>query len=959
MPFSRARLRSFLSVLLLASAPAFAQVPATEEIPLPEHPRPDFERPDWLNLNGPWAFRSDSTDAGLRERWADGAADGEAAGAGGFPERITVPFSWGSPLSGVEDEADIGWYARTVEVPARWDGRRVFLVIGASDWRTTAWLDGEELGTQQGGYTPFAFELTPHVRPGDRHRLVMRVDDTPHGYRLEGKQGYGNARGIWQTPYLEARGDAALEWVHFTPDIHEGRVTVEARLLEPAPSDLTLRLTFRTGGLPEATHRVPRGAREARFDVPVPGARLWSLDDPFLYDVIARLEGAAHPDVVSTYFGMREISVVDLPGTDHRYVALNGRPVYLQLALDQAYHPEGFYTFPSDEALRDEVLRARQIGLNGLREHVKIESPRKLYWADRLGMLVMADVPNWWGLPSDTAFAEHDHALRGMVARDYNHPSIFSWIPFNETWGLYTETGVDEEGEDVWEYLPETQRRVAAIYRLTRSLDPSRLVEDNSVCCGRGHTETDLNTWHAYLPGDAWDAELDSVSAGAFPGSQWNFEAGFSQGRQPLINSEFGNVWGYEGSTGDVDFSWDYHRALDAFRRHPRVAGWLYTEHHDVVNEWNGYWRYDRSEKESGLGELVEGMSLRDLHGPFYIAAGEDVSREAAGGETVQVPLWASFLTDTQAHGDTLFLETELYGWDALGERRTYGTARRAVPYRPWMSEALAPLPVTMPDGPAVAVLALRLVSATGEVLHRNLTTFVVTGEPPDEVRLADGRTARLVRVTPGAFSDAQWSLRQWNVLDGLKVNGAGAGFFEYRYPWPGGLDAADVEAATFLVEASSRPLLGRDRPDAGTGEGDFMRGGGTYDPGLNPNAYPMTDETRFPSAVTVRVGGHVAARHELADDPADHRGILSWHSQLDDGHLREAGTYGELLRVAIPRAALDEAAARVELVIRLEVDEALPGGLAIYGARFGRFPLDPTVVFLLAADAPPSADGH
>jgi hypothetical protein len=178
-------------------------------------------------------------------------------------------------------------------------------------------------------------------------------------------------------------------------------------------------------------------------------------------------------------------------------------------------------------------------------------------------------------------------------------------------------------------------------------------------------------------------------------------------------------------------------------------------------------------------------------------------------------------------------------------------------------------------------------------------------------------------------------------------VNGAGSGYFEYRVPWPKALALSDLAAATFLVEASAKQLFGKDRPDAREMSGDYMRGLGTLDPSRNPNAYPMTDETRYASAVTVRVNGVAAGRQDLPDDPADHRGILSWHSQLKDKKLREAGSYGYLVEVPIPRAALEKAAAEGALVVRLEVDEALPGGLAIYGARFGRYPLDPTVVFV------------
>ncbi len=930
-----------------------------QDIPLPEHPRPDFERPAWVNLNGRWQFRFDPGDEGLVQKWQDG----EAA----FPLAITVPFPWGSALSGVSDRAQIGWYwgsalsgvsdraqigwyARTIEIPAGWKGQRVFLVIGAADWHTTAWLDGRKLGEHQGGYTPFEFELTPHLRPGAPQRLTLRVDDVDRAFKLEGKQGYGNARGIWQTPYLEARGASALAALHLSPDIDAGKVTVEADLLEAAPQDLTLRLAFQTGGVAAVEHRIPRGQTGVRFEVAIPQPRRWSLEDPFLYQVEAHLAGTGQgPDVVRTYFGMRKISVVNLPGTDHRYVALNDEPVYLQLTLDQAYHPDGFYTFPRDEFVRDEVLRARQIGLSGLREHVKVESPRKLYWADRLGVLIMADVPNSWGKPTPEMRREVEGTLRGMIRRDYNHPSVFAWVPFNETWGLFSNVPKPGQEKPDRVYRPETQAWVASIYRLAKSLDPTRLVEDNSVCCGRGHTETDLNSWHAYLPGWAWDEELDKVSTETHSGSTWNFEEGYKQDRQPNINSEFGNVWGYEGSTGDVDWSWDYHRAVNAFRRHPKVAGWLYTEHHDVINEWNGYWRFDRTEKFTGMDGLVEGMTLRDLHAPLYVAVGApaDLSRSVKVGETVEVPLWASFLTGSTAWGNALVLEARLYGWNTLGRRQTTFTTRRTLAYRPWMSEALAPLSVPMPEEPGVAVLAVELTDRAGIVLHRNFTTFVVEGPRPDEVTLPDGRRAHVSRIDPAGFSSARWTIKQWNVLDGLKVNGAGSGYFEYRLAWPEGLNLTDVAAAAFLVEASAKQLYGKDREGAGEMAGDYMRGRGTHDPSRNPNAYPMTDEVRFPSAVTIRVNGVVAGRYELADDPADHRGILSWHAQLRDRRLREAGSYGYLLEIEVPRAALERAAAQGALLIRLEVDEALPGGLAIYGARFGRYPVDPTVVFV------------
>jgi hypothetical protein len=936
---------AFLATLCAASDVA-AQAGAVDSVPLPENPRPDFERADWVNLNGRWQFAFDAKDAGERSGWHRTGLPS--------PRRILVPYSWGSPASGVPDSADIGWYARTITIPERWRGRRVYLVVGASDWRTSVWLDGVKLGEHQGGYTPFSTELTKVAKAGTSQRLTMRVDDSPHPFKLEGKQGYGKARGMWQTVYLEARGDAPLESLHFTPDIDRGVVTVDARLADAAPRDVTLRVAVTNrDGVPVAPQRIARGQRTARFEIALPNARLWSLEDPFLHEVSATVSAVGiATDSVRSYFGMRKISTMDLPGTSHAYVAINGKPIYLQLALDQAYHPTGFYTFPSDSFTRMEILRARQIGLNGLREHIKIETPRKLYWADKLGVLIMADVPNWWGPPTDTAFREHDDAMRAMIDRDYNHPAVFAWVAYNEAWGIVSKVN----GKDV--YLPETQARVVESVKLAKSLDSTRLVEDNSPCCGRGHTVTDINSWHEYLGGWQWEAQLKRYTDSTFVGSTWNFERGYKQGHQPMMNSEFGNVWGYSGSTGDVDWSWDYHRAIDVFRRHPAMAGWLYTEHHDVINEWNGYWRFDRTKKETGVGDIVEGMTLRDFHSPYYVAVGRDLSESTTAGQRVEVPLWASFLASDRPAGDSLVLRTELYGWNSLGERRQYETSRRMVAFRPYMSEPLAPLTVTMPTEPAVVVLATRLEDRLGTVLHHNFTTFVVEGAPPTDVTLADGRRARISRVSAANPSDARWSLKTWKVLDGLKVDGAGSGYFEYRIPWPAGLQRADVDDAVFLVEASSKQLYGKDRDTTTREGGDYMRGGGLHDPSRNRNAYPMTGERQFPSAVSVWVNGVAAGRKELDDDPADSRGILSWHSQLRDKFLREAGSYGQLLRVAVPPAALDAGAKTGSLVVRLEVSDALPGGLAIYGARFGRYPVDPTVAFALKGGTTAKAVG-
>jgi hypothetical protein len=931
-----------LSPLLLAPAAA-GQAARASDLPLPEHPRPDLERADWINLNGSWAFRFDQADAGERERWFESAPVG-------FPLAIRVPFSWGSKLSGVGDEADVGWYARTIRVPEAWRGKRVFLVVGASDWRTSGWLDGNPLGTYQGGYTPFELELTKLVRPGEEQRIVLRVDDSPHPFKLEGKQGYGPARGLWQTVYLEARPSVFVDSFEFRPDVERKRIEVLVRLSDPVPVQAAVALKVRaadgTDPFTGDTRRVlATNERAVRLTMPMgQSPHLWSPDDPFLYEAALSLIGPGGEDHVKTYFGMRSVGVARLPGLGHPYVALNGRPIYLEMTLDQGWHPEGFYTWPSDAAMREEILIARRLGLNAIRTHVKAELPRKLYWADRLGILVMSDVPNTWGEPDAAMRQEWETALRGMVRRDFNHPSIFSWVLFNEQWGLLTKGASGKTS-----CLPETQEWVATRVDLAKQLDPTRLVEDDSPCCGGGHVKTDLNSWHMYLPGWKWREQLDDAEAQTFPGSTWNYVGGHRQGEEPMLNSECGNVWGYEGSTGDVDWSFDYHAMMNELRRHPKVAGWLYTEHHDVVNEWNGYVRADRSAKDTGLGDLVPGMSLRDLHSAFYVVPGSYPTTAARPGETVKVPLWASSLTDVSP-GVELLLKMELGGVDELGRSREWWHGERSVPFAPWMSRELEPVEVKMPDRRAVAVLRVVLEDPSGRVLHRNFTAFVV-GEgasPRDETVSEEGQTRRMLRVAPRDRTASRWSLREWDAMDGAKVNGAGSGFFEYRLAWPRGLRPEDVGGATLLAELGAKELFGKDRVGSGKVEGDFMLGAGTHDPALNPNAYPMTDVHTHPSAVRVRVNGVAAGTFDLPDDPADHRGLLSWHAQKRDGRLREAGSYGYLVSASVPEAALRAAFSSGEIVLRFEVDDALPGGLAVYGETSGRYPLDPTLVLTL-----------
>ena len=935
-----------LCAAALAGATALAQgTQAAAEIPLPEHPRPDWERTQWLNLNGKWHFAFDREDGGLSQKWQE-------AGDAVFSREILVPFPWGSELSGTTDEADIGWYRRDIEVPAEWKGKRVFLVIGASDHDTSAWIDGRRLGEHSGGYTPFEFELTGQVKWGKKQKLTLRVwdlaseaarkkDRSGGDWRLFGKQGYGNARGVWQTVYLEARGMEYLETVHFTPDIDRGLATAEVRLGAPAKLPLSLEIAFAAGDREgPVTAKILPGQMKATLDIPLPKARLWTLDDPYLYEVECRLSpttpNGPAPDAVKTYFGMRKVGVGKTP-TGHPYVTLNGKPVYLQLTLDQSYHPKGFYTFPSDDFMRREIELSKELGLTGNRIHIKVEVPRKLYWADRLGLLIMADVPNAWGPASEAMFREHRFCMEDMIRRDYNHPCIFSWVLFNETWGLFDD-GRQFPRDKTERYAPWVRREVARAYERAKALDPTRLVEDNSPC-NNDHIVTDINTWHTYLPGYNWEGCVEGWCRKTFPGSKSNFIGGFQQGGQPMFNSECGNVWGYKGSTGDIDWSWDYHWMLNAFRRRMKCAGWLYTEHHDVINEWNGYVRYDRTAKFTGIPELTGGrMTLRDLHADAYLPLDPAFARRFEAGAVWKMPVGISLATDCYA-GMRFTLASRLIYLDATG--REHDEERPAAgPFTlfSWQNGLLAEVPVALP-GEAAAGVAYFALLPEGETddakaIARNFACFAT-----DAAKRGAG-AALVASAAPGAYAKSSWSRKEWKVLGGLKVCGAGAGFFEYVFDVPEG-----ARTAVFRAEVSSKRLNAKDLDGAKAATGaedlDCMLGGGHYDRSKNKNSYPMTSEDRWPGAVKVYVNGTLVKTQALPDDPADHRGILSWLSQPRDKTLHEAGSYGCPVAAEIPEEVLIKGKGKA--TVRLEADAA---GLAIYGERFGRIPCDPCLEF-------------
>lgn len=897
--------------------------------PLPEHPRPDFQREEIINLNGYWDFEFDQDNRGLKENWAVNKTS--------FSEKILVPFPWGSKLSEIENQADIAWYHKKIILPTSWESQRPFLVIGASDWETSVYLDGKLLGKHQGGYTPFDFDLSAYEL-GVEHDLVIRVDDIRRDFTLYGKQGYGDAKGIWQTIYLEPRGLDYIQSFQINPDIDREVLKVKAILGNPASQNIPLRLSIQTKGDIANFQAIQQGQKTLDFEIPFPDGHLWTLEDPFLYDYSVELGEGNYKDSFKGYFGYRKISADFLPGTDISYVMLNNKPVYLKLALDQSYHPEGFYTFPTDDFMRNEILIAKKIGLNGIRTHIKVDVPRKLYWADKLGLFIMSDLPNSWGEPKGQMKVESEQTLRELIARDYNHPSIFSWIVFNEGWGLFSN--VEENGKKTRKYLPETQKWVVEMVNLAKGLDPSRLVEDNSICCDFKHVDTDIHSWHSYLPGYEWDKFLQTQVDSTFAGSTWNFMPGYKQGNQPMINSEFGNVWGYNGSTGDVDITYDYHRSMNAFRNHLKIAGWLYTEHHDVINEWNGYVRFDRSPKYFGLSDIVPGMSIRDLHSDFYISTGQDISFEGFPGDTLSIPLKLSALTDVPSPKDLLIIKKEFYGTTAWGEKKNYWVKYDTIQWKPWTVSALPEEKIVYPEEKSINTLSFTIMSLNGKEYHKNFVSIIV--QAGEEVPINDSYIFLSKNV--GDYSNANFKIKTWKGVRGHKINGFGEGYFEFEFDIPKDLTVSKVECIDFIAEMSSKALLGKDKIGGEEMQGDYMLGKGTFDPGKNPNAYPQTDDSLNPAFIQVYGNDQLLDSFQIADDPADHNGILSWFYQKEDRTLDEAGTYGYLYQVPMNQAAIQQAIYTGKLKVKIQVIEGSPNGISIYGDHSGKYIINPTL---------------
>jgi len=567
-----------------------------ESIPRPEHPRPDFMRSRWINLNGQWEFAFDDDCVGEKEGWysAEKAFDG----------RIIVPFPYQSRLSGIHDESfhDVIWYRRKFDIPDDWSSGRVLLHIGAVDYKSRVWVNGRLTGKHVGGYSPFDVDITGVVKPGGNSLVVEAIDK--HGDQPRGKQSselkpegciYTRVSGIWQTVWLEHAGETYIRLFRLTQDIDRKQLKISISLAgRIRRARLDARVILNGAELVKRSFTLNRS--QSILKMPVGYLRKWTPETPDLYRMEFDLfEDSRLLDHVTSYFGVRTISVKG------RRILLNGKPYYLKLALDQGYYPDGLYAAPSDSAMKRDVEAVKKLGLNGVRKHQMPPDPRYLYWADKIGILVWEEMGDWGMSLASRNLEPFLAEWKAIIDRDFNHPSVIVWVPFNER----------DPGE-----TPDALSFITSVYKATKKLDPTRLVIDNS---GYNHTASDIIDIHDYTGWQGGYVFTEGWRQGRLkrlgpysPHRPLMFK-GFKYSGQPVVISEYGG-WGIKSFGPLIDrkfhaygpaledeyeFISKYRDVTLAIMAEAGVSGFCYTQLYDVEGEVNGFMTYDRRWKVS------------------------------------------------------------------------------------------------------------------------------------------------------------------------------------------------------------------------------------------------------------------------------------------------------------------------------------------------------------------------
>ena len=530
---------------------------------LPEYPRPQMVRSQWLNLNGVWQYQSGNEGDALPTKQK-------------LSSEILVPFPVESALSGVMEHHERLWYRRNFTVPTTWKNKQLMLNFGAVDYESEVFVNGKSVGVHKGGYEQFSYDITPYLKGSGAQELIVRVfDPTEAGGQPRGKQTtkpggimYTPTTGIWQTVWLEPVARTSIQSLHMIPDVDNKRVrfTVNATA---ATSSTRAVVKIMDAGKVVATAQIKPNVETA---ISVPNPKLWSPNSPFLYDVSVTLgNGNQVSDRVSSYFGMRKISIGAVNGVQK--MLLNNKFVFQMGPLDQGFWPDGIYTAPTDAALRYDIEMEKKLGFNMVRKHIKVEPARWYYWADKLGIMVWQDMPSpnsYIGNPPPIDKPAFEKQMRSVIASHWNSPAIIMWVIFNEQ-----------------------QARHDTIYlsNLAKTLDPSRLVNRDS---GGGYD--------AAPEGDAGDVDdVHSYPPPAAPGSS---------ATQALACGEYGGIgfiikghtwnsegWGYTSVTtprGLEDLYGDFTDRLKHLRDEKGLSAAVYTEITDVEIESNGLLTYDR-----------------------------------------------------------------------------------------------------------------------------------------------------------------------------------------------------------------------------------------------------------------------------------------------------------------------------------------------------------------------------
>mgnify|MGYP000994995748 CR=1 FL=1 len=562
------------------------------EIPRNEYPRPQFVRESWECLNGEWDFSYDYGSSG-EER---GLWNPEAV----FPYKILVPFCPESELSGLgnKDFLNTVWYQKRFNLSESQLAKRIMLNFGAVDYFCTVYLNGVKCGEHRGGYSSFGFEITGWVRSGE-NVITVRADDFPRSRKQpRGKQScqylshacdYTRVTGIWQSVWLEFLPQSYLKSVKTITDYKSGIVTFTASI-EGSSDKLSLEATVFFDGKQVSQKTIELSSQSNSFSMTLDEIRLWSPGSPCLYDVEYQLKDSGETiDTVRSYFGFRSIEIRD------RGIYINGKPIFQRLILDQGYYPDGIYTAPTDEALKQDIELSMALGFNGARLHQKVFEERYYYWADKLGYLVWGEQGSWGlDLSSYEALANFLPEWLDVVERDFNHPSIVGWCPFNETQSKFAKIKTIQDG-----------RILEHVYKITKLLDPTRPVIDTS---GYLHVVTDVYDVHDYENDlDEFARHYSRLGEGKVF-DQFNEGYG-AYGGQPFFVSEYGGAWWAPGKTDGWGYGAPPTQESDVKERYTgltailleneNICGFCYTQLTDVEQEKNGLYYYNREKKFS------------------------------------------------------------------------------------------------------------------------------------------------------------------------------------------------------------------------------------------------------------------------------------------------------------------------------------------------------------------------